>query len=297
MMNRPDSGRSVWIRYALLGLVLCITTLFACRHKANNGELTLRRNTLPATNPTRAMVLDLEEKNWYCHLSLQNNRSDNPLWKSEPIAVVVQGNQLALADDYKAETLVYINGKAASEAALQKLSPEFVDEVFVLRKLEYGSDAAYEPKPYRVLIQTSPTLLPFTKSRSRFFTLLQAAAVSKHPFGETYSFNMNQLLEATFFHNKNTLVERTKDQHLKLYDEFTDKTEVFINGIPVKPEEVTSVHVREVARLYTRERPFTDWFRADQPSSRFELNIQTTPKRAKRDSSYYVFSPFYSGDF
>ncbi|WP_229365835.1 hypothetical protein [Fibrisoma montanum] len=297
MMNRPDSGRSVWIRYVMLGLVLCVATLFACRHKVDNRERDVRRALLPATNPTRAMVLELEDKNWFCHLSLVKNGANAPLWKSEPIAVVLRGNQFALADEYRNETILYINGKAASETQLQKLSPEFVDEVFVLRKWEYSSDAEYDPKPNRVLIQTSSHPIQFTQKRSRFFTLLQAAALSKHPFGETYSFNMNQLLEATFFHNKNALVERTKNQHLKLYDEFADNTDVLINGILVKPEDVTSVHVREVARLYTRERPFTDWFRADQPSSRFELNIQTAPSRAKRDSSYYVFSPFYSGDF
>jgi hypothetical protein len=108
---------------------------------------------------------------------------------------------------------------------------------------------------------------------------------------------MNQLLEATFFHNKDALVERTKTNYLKLYDEFVPITDVFINNLRSTPADVATIHVREVARLRTVERPFTSWFRNTSPSARFVLFIQTEPKRAKRDSSFYVFSPFYSGDF
>ena len=151
--------------------------------------------------------------------------------------------------------------------------------------------------PTNIFIETSQKPVPFDGQRKQFFTLLQAAAISKYPLGESFSFNMNQVLEATFFHNKNALVERTKNEHLSVYDDYANAVEIEINHLPATLADVKTIHVREVARLYTKERPYIEWFRTDNPLPRFKLSIETSPKRAKRDSSYYVFSPFYTGDF
>ena len=108
---------------------------------------------------------------------------------------------------------------------------------------------------------------------------------------------MNKLLEANFFNNKLTFVKQKKDNYLQLYDEYTKDIDLYINGLPVDSKGIESVHVREVDKLYTQERSFEQWADSPYRQHRFTLYIQTAPKRAKRDSSYYVFSPFYSGDF
>lgn len=299
MMNRHRSG---WGRYVLWSIVVSAGVL-ACRHKSGVGDFgagqASRIKALPATNPTRGRVVELEDDgSWYRHLALYRGRSDRlPVQTSDPYVVQIKNNRLVIGEDYQYETDLYINGKAAPVESLSRVAPEFTDELFVLHQWENQPDRNTQAKPYQVLVQTSPKLVPISPKRKHLFTLLQAAALSKHPRGESYMFTMNSLLEATFFRNKNALVERTKNEHLKLYDEFRNDVDVFINELPATTADVETVHVREVARLYTKERPYTDWFRAGNPRHRFELHIQTTPKRAKRDSSYYVFSPFYTGDF
>ncbi|GAB4049091.1 hypothetical protein [Spirosoma litoris] len=297
MMNNHRSGSSAWWRYTLWAILIGTMGL-ACRYTDKQGEQTSRPHTLPASSPTRAMVLDLEDKGtWYRHLALFQNKLGTVVTESKPVVLHLKGNKFILPDDYKYESAVYIDGQEVSVEALEKLSPEFVSELFVMHQWENMANADTKAKPYQIIVQTSQQPIPFDVFRKQFFTLLQAAAVSQYPLGESFSFNMNQLLEATFFHNKNALVERTQDEHLKVYDDFAKTTDIFINNLPATPADVKTVHVREVARLYTKERSYRAWFRADNPLPRFELNIQTTPKRAKRDSSYYVFSPFYSGDF
>ncbi|SOD88299.1 hypothetical protein [Spirosoma fluviale] len=301
MINSQPSGPWAWWRYALW-IVLMGGMILACQHKVREqvhipGQA-LSKKTLAATSPTRALVVELEDKKtWYRHLALFQTKIGTEVVRSQPIILQLKDDRFLLPDDYKYESAIYIDGQEASVEALEKLSPEFVSELFIMHQWENMAYADNQAKPYQILIQTSPSPVVFNVYRKQFFTLLQAAALSKHPLGETFSFNMNQLLEATFFHNKNALVERTKDEHLRIYDEYKTTVEVFINNLPVTPADVKTVHVREVARLYTKERPYYEWFRADSPSPRFELHIETTPKRAKRDSSYYVFSPFYTGDF
>ncbi|MCX6214814.1 hypothetical protein [Spirosoma sp.] len=301
MINSRRSGPWAWWRYALW-VVLMGCIVLACQHEVREhvyipGE-TRKSKTLAATSPTRARVVELEDKKtWYRHLALFENKIGTAVVRSKPIILCLKADHFVLPDDYKYESAIYIDGEEASVEDLEKLSPEFVSELFVMHQWENMPDADKQAKPYQILIQTSSRPVIFNERRKQFFTLLQAAALSKHPLGETFSFNMNQLLEATFFHDKNALVERTKNEHLRIYDECTGTTEVFINNLPATPADVKTVHVREVARLYTKERPYDEWFRADYPSPRFELHIETTPKRAKRDTSHYVFSPFYTGDF
>lgn len=298
MMNRHRSDHRTWGRYVLWAGLMGVMAM-ACRHTdSKNTTEVLNPNALPATSPTRALVVELEDEGpWYRHLALYRTRSGTRIVQSKPVTIQVKNNRLTLSDDHKYESAVYINGKEASVETMNQIAPEFISELFVMHQWENHPDVDTRVKPFQVLIQTAPKLVPFDLNRKQFFTLLQAAAVSQHPGGESFMFTMNTLLEATFFHNKNALVERTKNEHLKVYDELEKNTDIFINGLPATPADVTTIHVREVARLYTKERPYTEWFRADDPSRRFELHIQTTPKRARRDSSYYVFSPFYTGDF
>lgn len=278
------------------------TMALACRHEQNTSDYVPHRafnpNALPATSPTRARVADLESRGtWYRHLALFDSKFSTKSVQSMPVVLHLKGDQFTLPDEYQYESAVYINGIEVPAETLETLSTEFVSELFVMHQWENMANADTEAKPYQILIQTSSQAVRFNGKRKQFFTLLQAAALSKYPLGESFSFNMNQLLEATFFHNKNALVERTKNEHLRIYDDYAGTVDVSINNLPATPADVKTIHVREVARLYTKERPYIEWFRADNPAPRFELHILTAPKRAKRDSSYYVFSPFYSGDF
>jgi len=297
MINRERSGSIAWVRYVFWFLLMA-TMAFACRRKMSTADAKPSVNVLAAINPTRALVVALEDKKtWHKQIALYNSKLGTKIIEGNPIIIQLKDNKFTIADDYKYSVDAYMNGKPVSLEALEKLSPEFIDELFVMQQWDDRPETDGNAKPFQVLVQTRSQVVPFNTVRRHFFTLLQVAAISKHPLGESYSFNMNQLLEATFFHNKDALVERTQNEHLKVYDEFKNDVEIFINDIPAKLADVETVHVREVARLHTKERPYTEWFRADNPASRFELHILTTPKRAKRDSSYYVFSPFYTGDF
>lgn len=301
MINSQPSGPRAWWRYALWVCSMGIVVL-ACQHETRQHvhlpDDGFVDNALPATSPTRAMVGDLEEKGtWYRHMALYRDKFATQLVESKPVILQLNGDRFVLPDDYKYESALYIDGKEASVDELARLSPEFVRELFVMHQWENLANADRQAKPYQLFIETSQKPIRFDGKRKQFFTLLQAAAFSKYPLGESFSFNMNQLLEATFFHNKNALVERTKDEHLSVYDDYANAVEVEINNLPATLADVKTIHVREVARLYTKERHYLDWFRADNPLPRFRLSIETSPKRTKRDSSYYVFSPFYTGDF
>ena len=295
MINGKRSGSRAFWRYGIWVAVMGIMAV-ACRHESD-GNNRLKRGPKP-TNLTQEKVNELEAKeSWYRHVALFRTKLGTQMVQGNPVVLNMKGNQFILSDDQKYETLLYIDGNEVSENELAKLSPEFVHEAYVMHQFENLASAEATDKPYRIFIQTSPQPIAFNAVRTKFFTLLQAAAISQYPTGESFSFNMNQLLEATFFHNKKALVERTKNEHLRVYDEFQKSVDVFVNNLPATVADVETIHVREVARLYTQERPYTEWFRADNPTSRFQLFIQTSPKRAKRDSTYYVFSPFYSGDF
>ncbi|RYC68663.1 M56 family metallopeptidase [Spirosoma sordidisoli] len=303
MINRPRSGPAVWGRYALWGLLVSAGVL-ACRHRDQAQADTSgfipnhAGKRLPATSSTRALVVELEARgSWYQHMALFDTRSGTETIASDPVVVQILKNKFSVANDFLYASALYINGKEMPLDSLSQIAPESISELFVMHQLEGQPDTDRQAKPYQILLQTATKPVRFTAQRNEFFALLQAAAISQHPRGESYMFTMNSLLEATFFHNKNALVERTADEHLKVYDEYKNDVDVFINNLPATVADVATIHVREVARLGTRERPYTSWFRPDQPERRFELHIKTAPKRAKRDSSYYVFSPFYTGDF
>ncbi|RRB12937.1 hypothetical protein EHT87_20150 [Larkinella knui] len=298
-MNHAGFGVTGW-RYALLWL-LTGAVVMACQNAPKTDEPeVINQPGFPLTNPTRALVNTLEARPLWSRLLTyyqRNSRrkSESVLQYGEPFILGLKDSVLTLAENYKPQTLLYINGKAASMALLAKLKMNYVEDLFILHQFD-GIDNP-DPHPYRILIQISDRSMPLLPGRYQLMALLQASAISDHPLGTTHVFTMNKLLEATFFGYKNVFVKRTKNQHLKVQDEYINDIAVFINGIPVDPKEVETVHVREVDRLYTRERPFTAWMRSKKRENRYALFIKTSPKRAQRDSSYYVFSPFYSGDF
>lgn len=300
MINSPESSSLTWWRYILWGLLMLVMG-FACRHDKDASRFPLHGFATDGTdtqNLTQAIMLSLEDQGiWYRHLALLTNSPNTDIYKSTPVIIQLKNGKLHLADDYLYETALLINGQEAPLKTLETLSPEHISDLVVMHLFKNRATASSRDKPYQLLIQTSSALIPLNPNRRDFFTFLEAAGQSKYPLGETFSFNMNQLLEATFFHNKNALVERTPNEHLRIYEEYANITSVVIDGKAATVDDVKKIHVREVGRLHTHERPYTDWFRPNAPLTRFELFIQTAPERAKRDSSYYVFSPFYSGDF
>lgn len=299
MMNLEPSDAGWW-RYVLLwGLTIML--VMACQNWQDQdaGQIVGRRS-FPLINPTRALVDKIETSpEWGRLLSYYQKgggvKPQSVLEFGEPLILSLKGEVLTLAETYRDQTTLYLNGKEASADLLAQLKADYIEELFVLHQFE-GMDYN-DPKPYRILIQISDNPTAALPGRTQLVDLLEAAAITAHPRGASHSYTMNTVLEATFFGYRDVFVKRTKNQHLKLQDEFGNDIEVYINGIPVDPKEVETVHVREVHRLYTHERPYTVWLQHGRRQSRYLLYIQTTPKRAQRDSSYYVFSPFYTGDF
>ncbi|WP_421828399.1 hypothetical protein [Larkinella sp.] len=299
MMNQARSDEAWW-RYMLLWIATVLMVM-ACQSEQTTSEVSVtHRPDFPLINPTRILVTKLEDGPlWGRSLTYYQRKNKlktaTVLQFNAPFIINLKDSVLTLAENYKAQALVYINGQPVSAALLAKLKIDYVEELFVLHQFD-GIDNP-DPNPYRILIQISKQSIPMGPERQQLVAMLKAAGMSDHPLGVTHTYTMNKLLEATFFGYKDVFVKRTKNQHLKIQEEFINDIDVFINGIPVDPKEVETVHVREVDRLYTHERPFTNWMRTEKRQSRYALLIKTAPKRAKRDSSYYVFSPFYSGDF
>lgn len=177
---------------------------------------------------------------------------------------------------------------------LEKTPFAQVNDLFIYQRKGYGNQPT---ERYRILVGTTHKTIAFSPVRKRWEMDMKANAVSGSVTGKSHTFSMNQLMEATFFHNKNAFVERTKTDHLQLFADYKSNIDVYINGLTATPDDVKTVHIRDVDKLYTRERPYEEWAAETNPEKRYILYIETAPKRAKRDSTYYVFSPFYSGDF
>ena len=307
MMNGQRSGFSACWRYGIWVLLLGIMAI-ACRHRQSDNEGAVT-NLLPfpLSNATRRLVAELDHsKPWFLQASLLtfgetsviNGRKVvvTPMNRYSPI-LRLQNNYLALKIPDGQQVKVFINGQIASEIALKKLTFEQIDDLFVYQKIDDFPEADAFPESYRVLISTTHRTPDENPLREKWKQYLQANTLSDYPGGNSSTFSMNKLLEATFFHNKLAFVERTKDEHLQLYDEYRKDIDLFVNGIRVDEKQIADMHVREVDKLYTRERPFDEWADGPDRKPRYVLYIQTAPNRAKRDSTYYVFSPFYSGDF
>lgn len=311
MMNRQRSSPSAWGRYAVWAILIGIMAL-ACRHKTGDDSTYLGRvkTNLPPTNATRQSIIQLDERDvpWFRQSALFDERR-LALFHGQRLAVIsflsypeilcVRNDRLALKLPDGQQVKVFINGYRSElpGKALSALRFEEVDELFIYQKLDDAPGADKYPESYRLFITTTHQTLFMSQTRSWRARYLKAAGVSDHPLGKASTFSMNKLLEATFFSNKLAFVKRTKDDYLTLYDEYKTDSDLYINGLPAAQKDIETVHIREVDKLYASERSFEEWADGPDRKSRFVLYIQTAPKRAKRDSTYYVFSPFYSGDF
>ena len=310
MINGRQSGSLAWWRYVAWTLLMG-GMAFACRHKNEDYQGTVYKRSnapFPISNATRALAAELEMEGmpWFRQatlLPLEKNIvikgrqvSVTPVSRY-PEILALRNNHLALKLPDGQQANVFINGQPSAAVALSELTFEQVEDLFVYQKWDAAEGADKFLEMYRVFISTTHKTPKMSRLRASWKQYLLANAVSDYPLGKASTFSMNKLLEATFFNNKLTFVKRTKENYLQLYDEYSTDIDLYINGLPATSKDIESVHVREVDKLYTRERPFEEWADGPNRQHRFTLFMQTAPKRAKRDSTYYVFSPFYSGDF
>ena len=314
MMNTYRSGSSAWWRY-MMWIILMGVMALTCRHRHTDAEGAVDKQPyvpFPLTNATRvqAAKLDMLGIPWFRLSTLleEERRQDTILVKNRnfvfnsattlyPGILCLQADHLRLKLPNSQQSKVFINGQEESAQQLSTLTFEEVADLLVYQKWDDMPEASTYPESYRVFVSTTHKMSELNETRTKWKQFLLANAISDHPLSISNTFSMNKLLEATFFNNKLAFVKRTKDEHLKLYDEYSSDIDLYINGLAVDPKRIESVHVREVDKLYTRERSFEEWADGPNRQHRFVLYIQTSPKRAKRDSSYYVFSPFYTGDF
>lgn len=310
MINRQRSGYAAWGRYAAWAMLVGVMML-ACRHGNTSDDEPIRKATsvLPLTNASRRLAAELDEPGvpWFRLSALSDENRTMVVYGKRvaqvpftnyPEILCLRNDRLALKQSDSQQVKVYINGLEAKspEKSLSSLRFENVADLLVYQKWDAPGAEKY-PESFRILISTTHTTPVITQRRSQWANYLKAAGISDYPLGKATTFSMNKLLEATFFSNKLTFVKRTKTNYLALYDEYAGDIDLFINGLPANRKDIEGIHVREVERLYANERSFDEWVDGPDRKSRFVLFIQTAPKRAKRDSTYYVFSPFYSGDF
>lgn len=306
MINQQRSGQRAWLRYVLWAGLSGLVAL-ACRHgddKDTVSGVVQRPGRVSATNATRSLVnaLDARPSEWDQEGAMAE-RGERTIviygvtrqlfsFYDYPTILSLHDGKLRLYETDAQYVRVFINGRESTAQVLETTSFAAVNELFIYRNRTPQSN-----EQYRILLSTSHENRAYTSEKKKWKTFMEARAAGGNVYGDSHTFSMNQLLEATFFHDKRAFVERTKDDHLLLPDEYASSADLFINGLPASPEDIETVHIREVDKLYTRERPFEEWHTGTNPQKRYILYIETAPKRAKRDSSYYVFSPFYSGDF
>ena len=310
MMNSQHSGPMAWLRYILWVAIMGVMGI-ACRHAQTSDDETdntRRTSAFPLTNATRVRANELDQRGmpWFRQSSLlmpdrpvtiNGRRVTERVLFNYPEILCLKKSHLNLKNAFPNQVKLFINGQESTPTSLSVLTFEEVEDLLVYQKWDDAPGAETYPESYRVFVSTTHKTPTENPTRAKWKQYLLANAVSDHPLGKSSTFSMNKLLEATFFQNKLAFVTLTKDNHLKLYDEYSRDIDLYINGLPTNAKNVEAVHVREVDRLYTRERPFEEWTDGPNREHRFIMYVQTSPKRAKRDSSYYVFSPFYSGDF
>lgn len=140
----------------------------------------------------------------------------------------------------------------------------------------------------------------------------------------TWTGDMNQLMEASFFKRKQALLYVRPNHYLDLYDEYKKSITVFVDGQQVTLKELQQVHIRQIAKVYAHKRSskedllgiVEDYSEATidgqkptpklkvitastrQPNETdYVIWIDRTPNRMKRDSTIHVVSPFYTGAF
>ncbi|GAB4028413.1 hypothetical protein GCM10028773_62470 [Spirosoma koreense] len=264
------------------------------------------------TNATRVLAAQLNEPDipWFCSSALLEGGNLNDTLRFQnrvimtnsaqfqyPEILCLRKGRLEIKLSNGKQVKVFINGQPVPVQQLSTLAFEEVNDLLVYRKWDEMPMADDYEESYRIFISTTHKTPSLNYTRVKWKQFMLANAISDNPLGNSATFSMNSLLEASFFKNKLAFVKCKKDNHLQLYDEYSSDIDLYINGLPTTQTTIESIHVREVETLYTRERPFEQWTSGPNQRHRFALNIQTSPKRAQRDSSYYVFSPFYSGDF
>ncbi|WP_428657988.1 hypothetical protein [Runella sp.] len=116
---------------------------------------------------------------------------------------------------------------------------------------------------------------------------------------------MNDLMEASHFKRHKAMVYADSDNHLDVYDEFKKSITIFLDGKEISLDDLRQVHIRQVDVVYAHQRP-TKVFITKPPfkdrdrksiDTEYTVWIDRAPNRMKRDSSYHVISPFYTGAF
>lgn len=117
----------------------------------------------------------------------------------------------------------------------------------------------------------------------------------------TWTGNMNQLLEASFFKRKGAMLYVRPDKHLDLYDEYKKSVTIFVDQKQVTLKELREIHIRQVAIVYAHKRQAEKRILGISNRTGDETDyvvwIDRAPNRMKRDSTIHVVSPFYTGDF
>ena len=123
--------------------------------------------------------------------------------------------------------------------------------------------------------------------------------VSRNPALEqqSYTLDMNRLLEVSFMKYRQYMLRVTDDYHLDVLPEYRQAT-ITIDEKPATLVQLRDIHVRQVDWAYVRRKGELERvLDTDLYEAKYAISIRLAPRRAKRDSSYYVFSPFYQGDF
>ena len=126
-------------------------------------------------------------------------------------------------------------------------------------------------------------------------------AETREKMERTWSGNMNQLLEASFFKRQGTMVYVRPDKYLDIYPKYQDNVTLFVDGKEMTLQELHKVHIRQVAKVYAHKRQakedFSGILNRLKGQTDYVVWIERAPNRLQRDSSHYIVSPFYTGEF
>ena len=177
--------------------------------------------------------------------------------------------------------------RSEKNARNRMLSPN-PEDVGRLNEFEETQSAAQYALKARNLPETYRAMRP---------EKLLAALAQKPPTGYRRVLTMNQLLEASFFKREQVMLRLDDSNHLDVYPIYQN-ARIVIDGKPATLADLRAVHVRQVQLAMVRQRSEFDRVVADDDYIvKYDIKLVRAPNRMKRDSSYYVFSPFYSGDF
>lgn len=139
--------------------------------------------------------------------------------------------------------------------------------------------------------------LPEEYKNKTFGELLERISLDTTLRSRAYSMDMNRLLEVSFMKYRQFMLQVTDDYHLDLLPEYRQAT-IKIDGKSATLAQLRAIHIRQLKQAYVHQKDeLSRIFGPDPYALKYDVDITLEPKRAKRDSSYYVFSPFYQGDF